>query len=351
MSIFRSIVVMFGVSIIVFSCSTVIFANGTLKVDIAFEKTAFSGGEDVNVTVTVSNPEKRAIRVLRWYTPIDGVEESLFTVTRDGKEVEYVGRHYKRPEPIDKDFIVLRGGESFTRTVKLNDYYDLSGGGTFIVRYEVRSLDVYDKGPRNGDRVAELISNVDSAWVDADASARPQPPPPPPGTLNSFNKCTVSQQASVLSARDQAAAYASNSLGYLDGSVNAGARYTTWFGVYSSSRYNTVLGNFGAIKSAMDSAQVRFDCGCKQNYFAYVYPTQPYNIYLCKVFWQVPTSGTDSQAGTLVHEMSHFNVVAGTDDVVYGQTGAKNLAISNPNQAVQNADSHEYFAENTPFNP
>lgn len=47
--------------------------------------------------------------------------------------------------------------------------------------------------------------------------------------------------------------------------------------------------------------------------------------------------------------MSHFDVVAGTDDVVYGQTGSKNLAISDPDAAIRNADSHEYFAENTPF--
>ncbi len=60
-------------------------------------------------------------------------------------------------------------------------------------------------------------------------------------------------------------------------------------------------------------------------------------------------TGTDSKAGTLVHEMSHFNVVASTDDVVYGQTGAKNLAFSNPEDAIRNADSHEYFAENTPI--
>jgi len=46
--------------------------------------------------------------------------------------------------------------------------------------------------------------------------------------------------------------------------------------------------------------------------------------------------------------MSHFNVVAGTDDHVYGQSGAASLAISNPSLAVDNADSHEYFAENTP---
>jgi peptidyl-Lys metalloendopeptidase len=33
---------------------------------------------------------------------------------------------------------------------------------------------------------------------------------------------------------------------------------------------------------------------------------------------------------------------------VYGQSGAKSLAISDPNKAIDNADSHEYFAENTP---
>lgn len=42
------------------------------------------------------------------------------------------------------------------------------------------------------------------------------------------------------------------------------------------------------------------------------------------------------------------SVVAGTDDHVYGQSGAKNLAISDPTKALNNADNHEYFAENTP---
>jgi peptidyl-Lys metalloendopeptidase len=79
-----------------------------------------------------------------------------------------------------------------------------------------------------------------------------------------------------------------------------------------------------------------------------VYPTQPYTIYVCKAFWSAPMTGTDSKGGTLVHEMSHFNVVASTDDWVYGQSGAASLAISNPSQAIDNADSHEYFGENTP---
>jgi peptidyl-Lys metalloendopeptidase len=46
--------------------------------------------------------------------------------------------------------------------------------------------------------------------------------------------------------------------------------------------------------------------------------------------------------------MSHFDVVAGTNDWVYGQSAAKNLAATNPTNALDNADNHEYFAENNP---
>jgi peptidyl-Lys metalloendopeptidase len=144
---------------------------------------------------------------------------------------------------------------------------------------------------------------------------------------------------------------AANSKSYLQGTNDkAGSvRYNTWFGNYDASRWNTVTGNFSNIDSTLNNEALTFDCSCKKSYFAYVYPTQPYKIYMCNAFWSAPTSGTDSKGGTIIHETSHFNIVAGTDDVVYGQSGAKSLAISNPAQAIQNADSHEYFAENTPF--
>jgi hypothetical protein len=81
-------------------------------------------------------------------------------------------------------------------------------------------------------------------------------------------------------------------------------------------------------------------------YYAYVYSIN-LTTFTYQVFWSAP-SGTDSKAGTLIHEMSHFDVVAATDDVVYGQAGARLLADTNPDAAITNADSHEYFAENTP---
>ena len=95
-----------------------------------------------------------------------------------------------------------------------------------------------------------------------------------------------------------------------------------------------------------------YDCYCmpaNASAYAYVYPNQPYIIHLCNAFWAAPTAGTDSKGGTIVHEMSHFTVNGGTADNAYGQTAAKNLARTNPTKAVANADNHEYFAENTPF--
>ncbi len=39
----------------------------------------------------------------------------------------------------------------------------------------------------------------------------------------------------------------------------------------------------------------------------------------------------------------------GTQDYAYGQANAKALAQSDAEEAVFNADSHEYFAENDPL--
>ena len=48
----------------------------------------------------------------------------------------------------------------------------------------------------------------------------------------------------------------------------------------------------------------------------------PHKIYACRASWTAPMAGTDSKGGTLINEMSQFNVVASTDDWAYGQTAA-----------------------------
>jgi peptidyl-Lys metalloendopeptidase len=289
------------------------------------------------------------VRVLKWFTAAEGVQEPLFAVTRDGEPVAYIGAHYKRPAVTGKDYVSLKAGQSISHTVNLAEYYDLSQSGQYEILYAVASFQLFDEKANALKFRDSLTSEKISIAVEGRAAkGKPTPPPPPPAGGNSFNACTVDQQNLLVSARNQAKTYASESSSYLNAHNSGTQRYLEWFGAFSSSRYNTVKSNFSAISNAMANAGITFDCKCEQNYYAYVYPNQPYNIYLCKVFWQAPLSGTDSKAGTLIHEMSHFNVVAGTDDVVYGQTAARNLADTDPDAAITNADSHEYFAENTP---
>ncbi len=310
---------------------------------LSVEKAAVSLRDSAMVTVTLRNDGRHAVKLLRWYTPAEGLEEPLFEVTRDGAKVAFEGPHYKRPAATEADYVRLAPGESLTRTVDLQGVYDLSKSGNYSVRFSLGE---------EGNTVRQLASNEVSLFIEG----RPNPmladkevSATVTGAI-SFNRCDATQQSTVLQAINAASAMADNSSGYLNTTTpGATPRYTTWFGAYSSANWSTAKTHFASIKDAFDTKPITVDCGCKQNYYAYVYPTKPYVIYVCKVFWTAPMTGTDSKGGTLIHEMSHFNAVAGTDDHVYGQSGAKSLAISNPLHALDNADNHEYFAENTPF--
>ena len=323
-----------------------------LTVSLSSEKASYAVSDAASVTVTLRNGGSHAVRLLRWFTPAEGLEEPLFSVTRDGEAVAFVGPHYKRPAPTEADYVRLAPGESLVRTVDLAAVYDLSRSGQYRVRFEVAALRLNAKGPQ---ALGLARSNEVGLWVEGRASGvdalEREVAEQVTSDVSFTGRCSSTQQSTLLQALSAASTYSNDAASYLSGTPSATQRYTTWFGAYSLSNWNVAKSHFVAIADAFNTKPVTLDCKCKQNYYAYVYPTQPYNIYVCRAFWSAPMTGTDSKAGTLVHEMSHFNVVAGTDDHVYGQSGAKSLALQDPALALDNADNHEYFAENTPALP
>ena len=318
---------------------------------VSAEKSALGKNDNVTVRLTLTNTSSQPQMMLKWHTAFGEIEESLFEVTRDGVKVPYLGAHYKRGAPKASDYYLLKPGAAHTVRVELSDMYDMSITGQYTVSYRARSLNLFGTSEKD---MGELKSGVTTLWIDG---AQPrgtvsamekgsEPPSTMAGTL-AFSKCTTTQQQTIVSAMGAATTMANGADAYMGG--NLGARYTKWFGAADATRITKVKTNMAAIKDAFATKPVTVDCGCKKTYFAYVYPNQPYKIYVCKAFWTAPLTGTDSKGGTLVHEMSHFTAVAGTDDWVYGQSGAASLAISDPAKAADNADSHEYFSENTPF--
>lgn len=319
----------------------------------------FSG----QVDVTVTNASGRTVRVPRWELPAHTPGASLFAISVDGEQIRYEGRMIKRGLPTAADFVVLRPGQSFTSRVDLASAYDLSRTGQYTVSYVAplqfaSTSDGTMLNDASGVPWAAQSAPL-QVWVNGNArlgadsiqSLRKAPEVGAAAVVGGVNYvgCSSTRINTLGSAISAARGYSENAKGYLN-EGRTGSRYGTWFGAYTTSRYSTARSHFTSIDSAMDRSDgsITINCGCTDSYYAYVYPNRPYEIFVCNAFWSAPTTGTDSKAGTLIHEMSHFTVVAGTDDHAYGQSAAKRLATKKPTRALDNADNHEYFAENTP---
>ena len=318
----------------------------------------FAPEEPVALTLHLANQSGASVWVPRWQLPSDEIDADILEVARDGQPVDYVGPFVKRPAPTAEDYVEILGGEEITTAFDPTSVYDMRPQGQYTVRFKTWQLDVLTRDPA-GKAPSRVIGRMPRAiipevaasqaadfWfdgVDTELAVEAE-------SIGGYTKCTTSQQSLLQTAHNNAITYTGRSKSYLAGhsTSSPGSIYTTWFGAATSTRYSTATSHFNAINDAFANKSVTYDCGCKKAYYAYVYPTQPYKIYLCKVFWTAPSLGRDSKMGTLVHEMSHFNVVASTDDWVYGASGAASLAISNPDKALDNADNHEYFTEDQP---
>ncbi|KAG9121877.1 hypothetical protein FRC07_001978 [Ceratobasidium sp. 392] len=254
-------------------------------------------------------------------------KESTFTVLAPGQSVEIVHD--------------LAGVYNFTRT----------GEGS----YNFGASNVFNYVDTSGAlKAIEASTNTHQFKIAGKLAAGNGYTPTLSKRAVTYTGCSSTQQSQASAAATASNTYVANAISYLTANPSGTTRYTTWFGTFTTSRYNTVLSHFKNIGT--DATSMNYDCSaCKtatgidyDNTYAYVDPNVPTKIYLCGVFWSAPVTGTDSRAGTIVHENSHFTVNGATDDRAYGQSAAKALAKSNPDYAVDNADSHEYFAENSP---
>jgi peptidyl-Lys metalloendopeptidase len=310
----------------------------------------------LTVRVTVRNTSTSAVDVLTRDLPQARESKAVLAVTRDGVPVPYRGKLAKLAAPTAADYTHIPAGGTYAVTVNLADDYDLSRPGTFTVALastQVRAMDRATAAPQNTLRVdtgrATVRTSSGIRGADQVSSAAPttteQVKLAAAAVSITYRGCTTSEQTALKTAVTNAATYSQKSQTWLAANPSGGGAYTTWFGTYSSSRFARVTSAYSKITTELTSKALTLDCTSNEDYYAYVYPDQPYIIYLCNAFWTAPATGTDSKAGTLIHESSHFTVNGGTDDHAYGQTAAKQLAASNPTNAVDNADNYEYFAE------
>ncbi len=341
--------------------------GAALVPELTMDKAALTTADGVNVRFSLANQGATDLLVLKWKTPLAGFDSDLFVVERDGERVAYTGRLAKRAAPRASDYVRIPAGDSVSVTFDLSAVYDMRKPGNYTVRYAAYGIDFVREDFRRGLTSEGVLDALESQAIDLSLSGKDlsgerieaELPASRPSTgkalTPTYLNCSNSNITSIGNGLTNAQNYATESYNFLVNlpvaSRSTSLRYKTWFGSYTSSRYDTVQAHFNSIKNAFSGQAFRLNCDCAADtsLYAFVYTNQPYEVHLCGAFFAAPATGTDSKAGTLVHETSHFTVVAGTNDYAYGQTACKRLATKTPNKAINNADSHEYFAENTPF--
>ena len=172
-----------------------------------------------------------------------------------------------------------------------------------------------------------------------------------------FDRCEKAQiayaTAAVLGAQELARAAGA--------AVGDTPTYQRWFGAFSATNAEKVRAGLKAVDRALGRDDITLVCpapgenGCAFDTYANVMPNRPYSVNLCVAFFTQPTMGgvvptspafdSGTREGTIIHEVSHFDIVAGTEDHCYTRSICSLFAKANPGLAINNADSLQYFAE------
>ncbi len=334
-------------------------------------------GEEVIIEVTLSNNHPVDYFILKRFTPLEGLRANIFTVTTNkGSILPYDGLMFRRGPTQKDEYIKIRANSSISSTSTLSNAYGFYEVGTYLVKLSTTitfasSLDVApatellvsntnrfmltvgDKQPHltigethRRKQVQQKINDFsvfdmkamrnpvfEGSWTDEMKK----------DATNVYTKAfQVMQKATDLAVYCQIGGFLLNIYISVLNIFNT-ERYTTWFGRTDYS---------GDVKSVLQACTndmqvysfilyngLSFKSDCKPNDYAYTVPGAVY-MELCSVYYE---SGFEDKYETIVHEMTHAS--ARTKDIGYGRMTCKDLAISNPAKAVDNAENYAFFTD------
>jgi len=287
-------------------------------------------GPGLLLNFTLSNPSEKYVAVVAWGTPMEGVMGKIFEITdEDGNQVPYIGKLVRRAwPPAATSFIHLEPNGSISAVVDLTEDFAFPHAGYYTISYRVPEFNsgvTFSQGNRIiGHAEAVVDRKASAAWANTNCNA------------NQNSQISAAVSGAILDAK---ASWNCMEKRTCDTIV------TRWFGAFEQTRYSYDKSVFEKIHTRLNSHPFVAYCnppGCPSDVYAYVYPSdRTYTVYLCGVFWSVP----NERVNTIVHEMSHFDTLGGTDDYAYGKSACLNLAKTSPTKASHNADNVCYFAD------
>ncbi|MBD3859088.1 hypothetical protein IEE86_05005 [Bacillus sp. 28A-2] len=351
----------------------------TLKHSIHME-TEYNCGEPIILKFELQNLMDSDCGLLIYDNPLEGEVLNFIEIRRKDFIIPYDGRLVKRAEPTKDSYRIIPAGKTIVEKLDLSTSFPIHEPGIYTVTLYTKFLDVISpvngeiKLPTNkefemltldplttefkllshikprltsGEKARkwekELLQQKKTTLIDKNKSSvitiNPKENQPVPQGIDP-------DIMKVIEADANARAWISATLLELSewSQENKNELYVELFGAYSPNNYKVIQDHFNKIKEVLEGIHyyVKPGADCKPNYFAYTYFNSKV-VYLCPQFDAAPATGIDSKFGVLIHEWSH--AAAQTKDISYGLDNAKQLAISNPAEAILNAANHKYFVE------
>jgi hypothetical protein len=342
----------------------------------------FRRGEPITFRYELTNESDYEYALLTWDTPLEREVGSFLEIRFGDRVIPYDGRMVKRGEPTPDSYRRIGAHQTIVEELDLSRSFSFDEHGSYTITFHVQFRDAirqpdirftarlrHEQESFSLDPISkrfELLPDGDPRLTVGQQARQRQGArrlrPPNEFSRDSSN-LTIDQElvrnlgrlpfdedtalfSEVYETDRNAVAWVDSTLAEL-ASWNSradNALYTEWFGTDDASRYQAIRDHFSAIKARLVTPHTYnlTPDDCSPGDFAYTYPGSD-TVYLCGGWFAAPPTGIDSKFGTFVHEWSH--AVAGTVDIAYGPAKSRNLAQTRPQDAIRNADSHEYFVE------
>ena len=296
--------------------------------------------------------------LLKRNTPLEGLISQFIAVSYEGRSLEYKGIFVHRDPPTKDEFVLLKAGERITGTVQINEAFTLTGDGLYTIEY-INPLMVIPKDDMNQEYAMTQVDVNKLIYINLDdtdelfcpvAEEEGEEIPDDYDSVSiescstaSFTGGTKKQRSDILKGHKKLCSKFKVAMN----KVKKGSFYTTWFGVYTTTRAKKVKQVCSKCSNGLKNNAVKYVINpsrCQSNWNAFTCKGCK-TVSLCpayhgkKVF--CVSSGAPTKEGILAHEWSH--AFGRTDDNAYGATANKNLAKNNPDKAVNNADTYEYW--------
>jgi peptidyl-Lys metalloendopeptidase len=344
-----------------------------IDIDISVVTKEQRSDQPIIILFSIVNNGDQTVYVSRQNTPLEGLVSDCLLVTRNGEPVRYDGIKVKRAlDP--EEFIRLEPGETHRAEVDITRAYPVGeGAGDIQVQFKRDKLLVMPEPPseqmltlRKRKPRTESLTPPEEIVRSTPATLRLLPSGQRPLTLGEEARAKKKDQSEMMlrslvvalkdplwvggdpdkvkaikRAHKRAHIWVKRALDDLKNNTY----YRRWFGAYSAQRLGRVRTIYESVKDRLQKKVFTYYVthpDANRKWYAFTYYGVE-DIYLCRDFWPAPSTGASSKAGTFVHE--HTHAAEDTEDFEYGEADCKQLAIDDPDAAINNADGFEFYCE------